>query len=292
MMTLFLNHLTSERRLSPHTTRAYQTDLQQWAAYLSTQAPDQSLATVTYPLLRAWIVALAQQGLSHRSINRKMASLKAFYRFLHTQGHMAQNPTTQLSPLKCQQLLPVFLREKEVLHLLDHHPFEDSFEGWRDKLVLELLYGTGIRLSELLTLRDADVDVYATTLRVVGKRNKVRIIPFPKSLKQVIERYRHSRTATLGHATTLLLVTATGAPCYPMLIYRLVRQYLSTYTHADRYSPHVLRHTFATHLLHKGADLKAIQDLLGHESLAATQVYTHHSLKQLQAVFQQAHPRA
>ncbi|XWN34713.1 MAG: tyrosine-type recombinase/integrase [Roseivirga sp.] len=292
MILAFINYLASERRLSPHTVRAYQTDLQQCVAYLHTLSPDNKLETATPPLLRAWVVALAQQGISHRSINRKLCSLKAFYRFLRAQGLLVQDPTMKLSLLKCQQLLPVFLKEKELLHLLDHHAFEDSFEGWRDKLVLELLYGTGIRLAELLTLRDADVDLYNATIRVVGKRNKVRIIPFPKSLRQVIERYRHHREATLSHPPALLVVTATGAPCYPMLVYRLVRKYLQTYTQADRYSPHVLRHTFATHLLHKGADLKAIQDLLGHESLAATQLYTHHSLQQLQAVFKQAHPRA
>ena len=292
MIAAFIQYLASERRLSPDTVRAYATDLKQCTTYLHALTPDSQLAQATHQALRAWIVALAQQGLSNRSINRKIAALKAFYKFLHTQAYMAQDPTRQLSTLKQKKTLPVFLQEKELLHLLEHHAFEDTFEGWRDKLILELLYGTGIRLAELLTLRDEAVDLYDNTIRVWGKGNKERTIPFPKSLRQVIEQYRSHRDATVSNPNSLLLVTARGAPCYPMLVYRLVSKYLRTYTHADRYSPHVLRHTFATHLLNKGADLNAIKELLGHNSLAATQLYTHHSLKQLKEVFQQAHPRA
>ena len=292
MIAAFIRYLTSEKRLSSHTVQAYETDLKQCATYLHNLAPDSPLANASSPSLRAWIVALSQQGLRSSSINRKIASLKAFYRFLRARGHIAQDPTLQLSTLKFPKTLPVFLQEKELLSLLDSHKFENTFEGWRDKLVLELLYGTGIRLAELLALRDEAVDLYAHTIKVQGKRNKERTIPFPQSLKQVIVQYRAHRDATVSHASGLLLVTAAGAPCYPMLVYRLVHKYLRSYTHADRYSPHVLRHTFATHLLNKGADLNAIKDLLGHESLAATQLYTHHSLKKLQEIFKQAHPRA
>ncbi|MEM9416739.1 MAG: tyrosine-type recombinase/integrase [Bacteroidota bacterium] len=292
MIAAFIQYLASEKRLSPHTVQAYGTDLKQCTAYLQTQAPASALETATHQALRAWIVALAQQGLSNRSINRKIAALKAFYKFLYTQAYIKQDPTLHLSRLKLKKTLPVFLQEKELLDLLEHHEFENTFEGWRDKLILELLYGTGIRLAELLTLQDAAVDLYDNTIRVWGKRNKERTVPFPKTLRQVIEQYKMHRDATVSNPKGLLLVTATGAPCYPMMIYRLVKKYLRTHTHADRYSPHVLRHTFATHLLSKGADLNAIKDLLGHESLAATQLYTHHSLKKLKEVFQQAHPRA
>ena len=292
MIAAFIQYLASEKRLSPHTVRAYATDLKQCTTYLHTLTPDSQLEQATHQALRAWIVALAQQGLSNRSINRKIAALKAFYKFLHTQAYIAQDPTQQLSTLKQKKTLPVFLQEKELLYLLDRHAFANTFEGWRDKLVLELLYGTGIRLAELLAFRDEAVDLYDNTIRVWGKRNKERTIPFPQSLRQVIEQYRSHRDTTVSNPNGLLLVTAAGAPCYPMLVYRLVSKYLRTYTHADQYSPHVLRHTFATHLLNKGADLNAIKDLLGHESLAATQLYTHHSLKQLQEVFKQAHPRA
>ena len=292
MIAAFLKYLTSERRLSPHTAQAYATDLKQCVAYLHTLTPDNQIEQADHKALRGWIVALTQQGLSSRSINRKIAALKTFYKFLHNQGHITQNPTLQLGRLQQKKSLPVFLKEKELLNLLDRHEFENSFEGWRDRLILELLYGTGIRIAELLSLQDAAIDLYNHMIRVTGKRNKERIIPFPKSLQQVIEQYRTHRDATVSNEQGLLLVTTTGAPCYPMLVYRLVKKYLRQYTHADRYSPHVLRHTFATHLLNKGADLNAIKDLLGHESLAATQLYTHHSLKKLKEVFQQAHPRA
>lgn len=292
MISAFTQYLVSEKRLSQHTVRAYETDLRQCASFLYTLAPDSQLEQATHKTLRTWVVTLAQQGLSNRSINRKIASLKAFYKFLCAKAHMVRDPTLQLSTLRLKSNLPTFLKEHELLNLLDNHVFEDTFEGWRDKLVLELLYGTGIRLAELLALRDAYVDLYDNTIRVWGKGAKERTIPFPKSLRQIIEQYRRCRNAAVSNHSGLLLVTAAGTPCYPMLVYRLVNKYLRTYTHADRYSPHVLRHTFATHLLNKGADLNAIKDLLGHESLATTQLYTHHSLKKLQEVFKQAHPRA
>jgi integrase/recombinase XerC len=293
MIASFTRYLASEKRLSQHTVQAYETDLKQYASFLDTLSPDSQLEQATHQALRTWVAALAQRGLNSRSINRKIASLRAFYKFLCAKAHITQNPTCQLSTLKIKKTLPVFLKEKELLNLLDHHLFEDTFEGWRDKLVLELLYGTGIRLGELLALHDEAVDLYDNTIRVWGKRNKERIIPFPKSIRQVIEQYRRYKDATISnHSSNLLLVTAAGTPCYPMLVYRLVSKYLRAYTHADRYSPHVLRHTFATHLLNKGADLNAIKTLLGHESLATTQLYTHHSLKRLQEVFKQAHPRA
>ncbi len=291
MIATFTQYLANEKRLSTHTVQAYDTDLRQFATYLHSQSPDTPIAQASYQVLRAWIVALAQQGLSHRSINRKIATLKTFYRFLHSQSHIAHNPALKLTALKREHKLPIFLKEKELLRLLDQHAFEDTFEGWRDKLVLELLYGTGIRLAELLGLRDADIRLYDRTLKVLGKGDKERIIPFPHSLQPVIVQYRAHRAAVADDESPLLVTTA-GKPCYPMLVYRIVKKYLQTYTHADRHSPHILRHTFATHLLSKGADLNAIKDLLGHGSLAATQLYTHHSLQALQDVFRQAHPRA
>ena len=292
MIAVFTRYLASEKRLSPHTVRAYEIDLKQCTSFLYTLTPGCPLEEAGQQALRTWIVTLAQQGLSNRSINRKIASLKAFYKFLYARTYIAHNPTLKLNTFRLKKKLPIFLKEKELLRLLDNHAFEDTFEGWRDRLVLELLYGTGMRLTELLTLRDEAVDLYDNTVRVWGKGNKERTIPFPKSLQYIIEQYRRHRAVQTSHHGGLLLVTTTGEPCYPMLVYRLVSKYLRTYTHADRYSPHVIRHTFATHLLNKGADLKAIKDLLGHKSLATTQLYTHHSLKKLQEVFKQAHPRA
>ncbi len=294
MIDAFARYLSSEKRLSSHTVQAYKTDLKQFEAYLHTFISSSSkLEQAPHQALRAWVVTLVQKGLNGSSVNRKIASLKAFYKFLHIQTHITQMPTTQLSKLKCKESLPIFIQKRELLALLDQHAFEDTFEGWRDKLVLELLYGTGIRLRELLTLSDNAVDLYNNTIRVWGKGNKERTIPFPKNLRNVIEQYRNHRASVLVNANEdLLLVTHSGSPCYPMLIYRLVNKYLRTYTHADRCSPHTLRHTFATHLLNNGADLNAIKDLMGHKSLAATQLYTHYSLKKLKEEFRQAHPRA
>ena len=292
MIAAFINYLAYERRLSKHTSQAYHTDLKQFSAYLQHYSPATQVEKATPKALRAWIVTLADEGLSNRSINRKIASLRAFYGFLCTQAYICTDPTVKLKTLKVKRSLPVFLRAPELLRLLDHHDFADTFEGWRDKLVLELLYGTGIRLAELLHLQDQDIHRYDGTIKVLGKRNKERTIPFPKHLAQVIERYQAHRDRITTSPQGLLLVTATGAPGYPMLVYKIVRKYLSAYTKADRHSPHVLRHTFATHLLDNGADLQAIKELLGHESLAATQLYTHNSLEKLKQVFAQAHPRA
>ena len=292
MIAAFIDHLVYERRLSKHTSQAYYTDLQQFFAYLQRHLPAVQAAQASPQVLRAWMVYLADKGLSSRSINRKVASLRAFYRFLYSRAYIQTEPTVKLKTLKVKKSLPIFLRAPELLRLLDHHEFADTFEGWRDKLVLELLYGTGIRLSELLHLQDQNIYLYGGTIKVLGKRNKERTIPFPQHLVQIIERYRMHRDKAATNPQGLLLVTAKGAPGYPMLVYKIVKKYLSAYINADRHSPHVLRHTFATHLLDKGADLKAIQELLGHESLAATQLYTHNSLEKLQQVFAHAHPRA
>lgn len=292
MIDAFIDHLVYERRLSRHTRKAYYTDLLQLAVYLQHHFPTTQLEQASPQVLRTWMIHLFNEGLSSRSINRKIASLRAFYRFLHTRAYIHTEPTVKLKALKIKRSLPVFLRAPELIRLLDYHEFADTFEGWRDKLVLELLYGTGIRLAELLHLQDQDIYLYDGTIKVLGKRNKERTIPLPRHLVQIIERYRVHRDRGTTNPQRLLLVTAKGAPGYPMLVYRIVRKYLSAYTKADRHSPHVLRHTFATHLLDRGADLKAIQELLGHESLAATQLYTHNSLEKLQQVFARAHPRA
>ncbi|MEM7055569.1 MAG: tyrosine-type recombinase/integrase [Bacteroidota bacterium] len=289
---LFTNYLSCERRLSEYTVKAYYTDLKQFFAYLQRYSPTAQVEKADHTALRAWIVALANHGLSNRSINRKIASLKAFYKFLRSKGYNHANPTAKLKALKIKRGLPIFFREPELLRLLDHHDFADTFEGWRDKLVLELLYGTGIRLGESLSLRDQDINLHDSTLKILGKRNKERILPFPKYLRQVIEQYQAHRDATTCSQQGLLLVTTTGAPCYPMLVYKIVKKYLSIYAKADRHSPHILRHTFATHLLNNGADLNSIKELLGHKSLATTQLYTHNSLEKLKQVFAQAHPRA
>jgi integrase/recombinase XerC len=292
MVGLFLDYIKYEKRLSVHTAKAYDTDLQQFQAYLQEHHPHVHPEQAASQILREWIMSLANQGLSNLSINRKLASLKAFYKFLSYKAHLAIDPTEKLKSLRIKRKLPVFVRELELTQLLDQHAFADTFEGWRDKLVLELLYGTGIRLSELLGLQDHQINSHENTLKVLGKRNKERIIPYPKYLNSIIQQYQVHRNSLTTNPPSLLLVTKAGLPAYPMLVYNLVKKYLSAYTQADRHSPHVLRHTFATHLLNHGADLNAIKELLGHASLAATQLYTHNSLEKLKENFNQAHPRA
>ncbi|AXI24234.1 Phage integrase family protein [Cardinium endosymbiont of Sogatella furcifera] len=292
LLALFEAYLTAERRASLHTVMAYTTDVSQLIHYLSEQAPEKIATAVTGQDLRGWMMALAKGGLAHRSINRKMAALRAFYVFLAKKGLMVDRPTDALKSLKGKKRLPIFFQEKELLAVLNPYLFPVNFAGLRDRLILELLYGTGMRLAELVALCQTDINLEDGTVKVLGKRDKARIIPFPKPLIQLITAYISAKEK-LGHPLTpQLIVTNTGQPTYPMFIYRIVKKYLAPATRASQHSPHIFRHTFATHLLDNGADLQAIKELLGHASLAATQVYTHNALTRLKEVFKKAHPRA
>lgn len=291
-LSLFEAYLTIERRSSLHTVLAYKADLYQFVDYLSGLTPAKAVTEVTAQELRGWIMALAKAGLVHRSINRKMAALRIFYAFLQRRGFMLDPPTDVLKSLKGKKRLPIFFQEKELLSFLDQHLFSNTFSGLRDRLILELLYGTGIRLAELIALCQADINLKDEAIQVIGKRDKARIIPFPKPLGPLITAYLLEKEKLGYHLTPQLILTEAGRPCYPMFIYRIVKKYLAPATRASQHSPHILRHTFATHLLDKGADLQAIKELLGHASLAATQVYTHNSLTRLKEIFKKAHPRA
>ena len=291
-LSLFEGYLTAERRASPHTVVAYKTDLNQFVDYLSGLTPQKAVTEVTAQDLRGWMMSLAKEGLTHRSINRKMASLRLFYAFLQKRALMVDCPTDALKSLKGKKRLPIFFQEKELLSFLDQSLFPAHFSGLRDRLILELLYGTGMRLSELVALCQTDINLPDGTVKVVGKRDKERIIPFPRPLKQLIAAYLLEKEQLGYHVTPQLIVTDCGRPCYPMFIYRVVKKYLAPTTRASQHSPHILRHTFATHLLDRGADLQAIKELLGHASLSATQVYTHNSLTRLKEIFAKAHPRA
>lgn len=289
MLDAFISYLTYERCLSKHTVLSYHTDLRQLSEYLTNQfqvLPEQA----THKMLRAWVMDLSKEGLTHKSINRKMASVKSFHTFLCKQQILSTNEAKHLKSLQVKKSPPVFIQEKALLRLLDGHTFPDTFEGWRARLVLELLYSTGIRLQELLQLKDKDINFYDRTIRVIGKRNKERLVPVPKHTITLIEKYFTHRQ----HITTTpcrLLIIPPNKPCYPALIQKIVKHYLSN-TQVEKCSPHVLRHTFATHLLNNGAELQAIKELLGHTSLAATQVYTHNSMEKIKEIFTQAHPRA
>lgn len=292
LLTLFETYLTVERRASGHTTTAYITDLNQLVDYLSGLIPQKIVTQVTPQDLRGWLISLAKSGRTHRSINRKMAALRIFYAFLEKRSLVDDLPTASLKSLKGKKRLPIFFQEKELISCLDQHLLPGDFSGLRDKVILELLYGTGMRLAELLTLDQKEINLTECTVKVIGKRNKERIIPFPVPLRALITSYLMEKERLGYHFTQQLIVTDRGQPCYPMFIYRVVKKYLMPTTRASQHSPHILRHSFATHLLDRGADLQAIKELLGHASLAATQIYTHNSLTKLKEIFQKAHPRA
>ncbi|MEM6644505.1 MAG: tyrosine-type recombinase/integrase [Bacteroidota bacterium] len=287
----FLKYLSSERRYSLHTVQAYRKDLQQLSQYLSTTYEIHDLAEADHSQLRGWIVSLTEQGLTGRSINRKIATLKSLYKFLQAREYIKGNPAQELKSLKREKLLPHFIKEKEVVDLLDHVSFPSDFSGLRDQVLLELFYATGCRLSEIIGLRETDVNFYEKTIKVLGKRNKERILPVSGSLISLIDQYQTLK-AEQGMKNQKLLVTDRDRELYSMFVYRKVKEYLAMVSTVSKRSPHVLRHTFATHLLNKGADLNAVKELLGHSSLAATQVYTHNSIDKLKAAFDQAHPKA
>ena len=291
MVETFLKYLSFEKRYSKHTVDAYRKDLQQFSDFILADFEINNPKEVRHTHIRSWVVALMDSGLLSKSVNRKIATLKSFYKFLLARAYVELNPTTQIKPLKTDKDLPSFVKEEEIINLLDKIEFSSDFVGRRDKLLLELLYSTGIRLAELQGLEETDVNFYEKTIRVLGKRNKERIIPIGNSLIQLIGDYRNLKSES-GMTGTNLLLTDSGDALYPMFIYRKVKKYLSAVTTLSKKSPHVMRHTFATHLLNKGADLNAVKDLLGHTSLAATQVYTHNSIEKLKAAFDQAHPKA
>ena len=292
-MELFFKYLQYEKRYSPHTLTSYHTDLGQFSHYLEQVYQITEPAEADHTIIRSWILTLVQNNIKPRSINRKIACLRSYYRFLLSQQRISVNPMVRIKAPKAPKKLPAFVPEESFNTLLDSFDFEKSFEGQRDRLILEFLYGTGIRLAELIGIDENDIDMRAKTVRVLGKGNKERIVPINDSLLRCIEEYlQYKKSEFSDNNSEKLLVTNKARPLYPKFVYRVVKKYISLITTSDHNSPHVLRHSFATHLLNKGADLNAIKDLLGHSSLAATQVYTHNSIEQLKSVFEKAHPKA
>ncbi len=293
MVEKFLSFLTHEKRYSKHTLKAYSDDLFSLQLFLSNIFEISDFTEVQHSHLRSWVVELIEEGISPRSVNRKIACLKSFFKFLSGRNYLEKNPASRLKPLKTDKKLPSFVKETEMNRLLDQVEFPDNYFGVRDKLIIELFYATGIRLAELISLKPSDINRFDGTIKVLGKRNKERVIPIPDSIVNTIEDYHSLKKDMWGNLEhSNLILTDKGEPLYPMMVYRTIKNYLGSVTTLSKKSPHVLRHTFATHLLDKGADLKAVQDLLGHTSLAATQVYTHNSLEKLKSVFDQAHPKA
>ena len=300
MVSDFLKYIEFEKRYSKHTLISYQNDLSQFSLFLETDYQVQNTEEVSFSMIRSWIVKLAEAEITPKSLNRKITTLRSYYKFLLKNGKIAKDPTLKLKAPKIKKTLPAFVEEDKLVNLLDSAPddlnalgFEENFSGIRDRLIIELLYGTGIRLSELIQTKIQDINLFEGTIKVLGKGNKERIIPMNHTLVERIKEYvTFKKKEGLSNSTEYLIVTNDGEQSYPMFIYRTVRKYLDMTTTIEKRSPHVLRHSFATHLLNKGADLNAIKDLLGHSSLAATQVYTHNSLDKLKTIFKQAHPKS
>ena len=283
----FISFLKNEKRYSPLTLSAYNTDLTQFYNFVKAQYELSEIEGISHGIIRSWIVNMIDADISTRSVNRKITTLKSYYRFLLREGIVEKNPMLKILSPKTAKKLPVFVDQSSMDELLDGVVFEEDAKGMRDKLIILLLNSTGIRLSELINIKVLDIDFYNCTLKILGKGNKERILPFSESLKSDIEKYINE-----VQPIEWLFVTDKGKKLYAKLVYRLVNSYLSKVTTISKKSPHVLRHTFATHMLNNGADLNAIKEFLGHVSLSATQVYTHNTIKKLTNIYKQAHPKA
>ncbi len=291
---LFLNFIQKDRRYSTHTIVSYKTDLVQFSHFLK-ETFDVSAEIADYHMIRVWIAYLIEQKISGRSINRKIATLKSFFRFLMIHGQIEISPVQKIGAVKFPQRLPVYLDEKNIAEVIGKAEQScHEFYQKRNYLLLLTFYYTGMRLSELINLKETDFDKFSSTVRVIGKGGKQRLIPVNRELLDEIDSYlaEKQKIFNVSKHSIYMFVTQSGKKLYPKLVYRIVNLYLSMTSTVEKRSPHVLRHTFATHLLNAGAELNAIKELLGHASLSATQVYTHNSVEKLKSIYKQAHPKA
>ena len=288
----FINYLKYEKRYSHLTAVAYKKDLDQFEEFFVKTIGDFNVEGINDKVIRLWVIELMDNKLTARTVNKKISALKSFYKYLLRHEVVKENNLVNIIVPKVRKKLPQFVEEKNLIHLLDDGFFGVDFESLRGKLILSLFYGSGIRLSELMHLKDGDLNQAESLVKVLGKRNKERITPYPRSLNELINQYKTERNKLFGNTTQTLFVTSSGEPVYEKLIYRVVNKYLAQVTTIDQKSPHVLRHTFATHMLNHGADLNAVKEMLGHSNLSATQIYTHTSLEKIQKVYKQAHPRS
>ena len=285
---IFISYLLSEKRFSSHTITAYSNDLSQFFFFLSSEYDiKDDVSKINFQIVRSFIADLLEKGISARSVSRKISTLKTYFRFLIRQGVIKESPMLKVVAPKSKKRLPLFIEQSQMESLLQDIMFEDNFLGARNKLIIELFYVTGIRLSELINIKITDIDFDNNLVKVLGKRDKERLIPISinvsNRLKNFINRY---------DVNCFLFSSKEGKKLYTKLVYRVVKKYISKISSISKKSPHILRHTFATHMLNNGADINAIKELLGHVNLSATQVYTHNSIDQLKSVYKQAHPRA
>lgn len=290
----FLKYMRYEKNYSSHTVLSYRNDLKQFADYLAARTGGEAdLLSADMSLVRGFVASLMEDGISARSAGRKLSSLRTFYKYLVKEGLVAASPVEGVSKPKGGKTLPVFVKQSDMDAMLDAPETDGSFCGVRDRLIVSILYHTGMRRAELIALRDGDVDFASNTLKITGKRNKQRIVPFGEELQRELEEYLRVRNDTVGGAACrALFVRENGEPLYPGLVYRVVTRALGEWTTLAKCSPHVLRHTFASAMLNNGAGLDSVKELLGHDSLASTQVYTHITFEELKTSYKHAHPRA
>ena len=288
----FIQYLQFEKRYSPHTVISYQTDLDQFFAFLTSQYDAPSLSAITPGFVRSWLAEMRGEEMTPKSLNRKISSLKSFFKHQMKMGEVKQSPMATIVSPKVGKRLPSFVAENDMETLQRHVEFPATWKGQTDKLLLDLFYATGMRLSELISLKDSQLDVSNSQVKVLGKGNKERIIPVSKELVNQLDTYVANKKVLFSEAPSNLFVNEKGKALYPKYVYNVVKANLSLVTTLQKKSPHILRHTFATHLTNNGADLNAVKELLGHSSLAATQVYTHNTIEKLKDVYKKAHPKA
>jgi integrase/recombinase XerC len=289
----FIKYLRYEKNYSSLTEISYLTDLTQFETFITEECGIFDPTAIDSDLIRIWISRLMEQGLKARSVNRKLSAVKSFFRYLKKNAVIVRNPAEAVSGPKVTKRLPAFVNDQEMTQVIDDPlNYSDDFRGHRDQFLIELLYLTGIRRAELISLTDKDIDFGACTLRVTGKRNKQRIIPFSDETKERIKKYIEIRDSGIENKSPFLFVKEDGEPLYPKLVYNIIHSHLNSISTLSRKSPHVLRHSFATELLNNGAEINAVKELLGHSSLASTEVYTHVTFEELKKAYDNAHPRA
>ncbi|MEO6538832.1 MAG: tyrosine-type recombinase/integrase [Ferruginibacter sp.] len=289
----FLDYLKYQKRYSQHTLISYENDLAGFFDFLFVQFENPELQNIKPAFVRSWLAGLRGEGMSAKTINRKISALKSFFKFQLRQGFIPISPMPTISALKSGKKLPQYVAKTDIETLFNYVEFPQTWAGRTDKLLLQLLYNTGIRKAELISLQEQHVDLYSNTIKVLGKGNKERIIPISKAFTTILSDYIKAKKETvILPGPVVLLVNEKGKPLGQKYVYNITKKYLSLVTTIDKKSPHILRHSFATHLSNNGADLNAVKELLGHSSLAATQIYTHNSIEKLKDIYKKAHPKA